>query len=190
MDKIGLFAHNILISNLENKSLKEKIIQEVNNAEQNNQGRKVSNQGGFQTKDLNDDIIGNAILSTSVQLLQKNFRFKGKTKISLDNFWINKNYSGNFNEPHVHPFTNFSGIYYLQVSKKGGYLVFLNNDVSTDMTGNFNFIQDPSFDIHFKIQPKENMFILFPSHMRHMVEPHYEDRGRISLAFNIKFDHG
>ena len=44
--------------------------------------------------------------------------------------------------------------------------------------------------VRYNIQPQANQFILFPSNIMHLVEPHYEDKPRISISFNIDFSNG
>ena len=36
------------------------------------------------------------------------------------------------------------------------------------------------------IMPKENLLLIFPSWLKHLVLPHREDGERISIAFNIR----
>ena len=94
----------------------------------------------------------------------------------------------NFNTPHVHPGSNFSAVYYLQTSDKDGELNFFRNDKSIDFGPNQNLFDDSDFWNNFKLKPKDNMFVLFPSYLQHMVFPHNEDKSRISLSFNININ--
>ena len=190
MAKINIFSSPIIISYLENNQLHEEIIKELNLAEQNNLLRKASNQGGLQTKNIHNKLVGQIILEESLELLKRHFSFKKETQVHLNNIWINKNKKNNFNDPHVHPYANFSGIYYLDTPSDGGELVFHNNDVGLDMVANDFYFKDECFKNNYRIQPKPNMFILFGSQMRHMVEPHFEDNDRISVSFNISFQYG
>jgi len=191
MAKVNIFSTNVLVSKIENNQLKKEILKEINYAEENNQNRTISNIGGFQTNDLQNKTIASCLYQESIKLLIENYKFrKGKIYFSLINFWINKNYKGDFNSPHVHSNSNFSGIYYVDVPNSGGGLKFLNNDTSIDMVGNGTYIDDSSFHTIYTVYPKNNMLILFSSNMKHMVEPHFEDKGRITVAFNIKLTHG
>ncbi len=95
-----------------------------------------------------------------------------------------KEEKNNFNHPHVHPRSNFSGIYYLKVPKKGGELIFLEND-KRSMSDLFSFIDSEEFYSEYYIYPKKGLFLLFPSSLSHMVKPHIENTDRISVAFNI-----
>ena len=53
------------------------------------------------------------------------------------------------------------------------------------MMNNLAFIDHENFYHRFEVQPKNNLFILFPSNLKHMVEPHYEEHPRISVSFNL-----
>jgi uncharacterized protein (TIGR02466 family) len=191
MAKVNIFSSNVLVSKIESNQLKKEILKEINYAEKNNQNRIVSNMGGFQTNDLQNKTITSYLRQESIKLLIENYRFKkGKVHFSLPSFWINKNYKGNFNSPHVHPYSNFSGVYFVDVTNSGGGLKFLNNDTSAEMIGNHTYIDDSSFHSFYTIYPKNNLLVLFSSNLKHMVEPHFEDKGRITVAFNINIKHG
>ena len=38
---------------------------------------------------------------------------------------------------------------------------------------------------YFRITPKTNLFVLFPSYLHHYVEPNRSDTARISIAINF-----
>ena len=90
----------------------------------------------------------------------------------------------------MHPGSNFSGVYYLEVTKEGGELVFVRNDTAASFNWVCDFIEDTNFSDSFIIKPKKNLIVLFPSHLSHFVKPHDEDIGRISVSFNICLKHG
>eukprot|EP00051_Salpingoeca_urceolata_P018759 m.266296 g.266296 ORF g.266296 m.266296 type:complete len:280 (+) comp19274_c0_seq5:196-1035(+) len=75
---------------------------------------------------------------------------------------------------HTHPDNMVSGVYYLQVPEDAGPIVF------EDPRGGL-----PPFDDTEVIHPKEGDLILFPSWLRHKVEPTPGAEPRISLAFNM-----
>ena len=97
----------------------------------------------------------------------------------------------NFNYAHTHGGSNISGIYYLSVPGDSGKLLFNNPDKTIQ---NLTFFDGPfkSFNEYnstqFEIIPKENLLVLFPSHIEHYVEPNKSDEPRISIAFNIKIE--
>ena len=50
--------------------------------------------------------------------------------------WANINTKGNFNTPHTHPGSHYSGCYYVKVPKNSGNLYFI--DRGTSLTPPFN----------------------------------------------------
>mgnify|MGYP003137595103 CR=1 FL=1 len=53
------------------------------------------------------------------------------------------------------------------------------------------FLQaDSDFFETYQIKPEEDLLMLFPSYLKHMVEPHYDDKARISVSFNINLKDG
>ena len=185
MNKINIFTDSIIIDSLHNPDMDFEILKELNSSEMKNNTMHYSNVGGFQTDTINNEKINFCILKKSAEEIVRNYKLNEKTKIELRNLWINKNYKNNYNNPHLHPDSNFSGIYYLQTVENGGELIFYKNDKSTIFTGNLKYIEDIDFRHAYVIKPKRNMFIIFPSNIEHMVTPNYEEKPRISISFNI-----
>jgi uncharacterized protein (TIGR02466 family) len=190
MNRINFFSDCVILEEFFNPEVDEEILKILKEEEQKNKSVTKSNQGGFQTNPIDNELICLNILKKSVKILGDNFKFRQKTKFELKNLWINKNEKNNFNTNHVHPGSEFSGVYYLSVPKKNGELVFLRNDTSAYFNKSYDFIDDQVFYDRFIVYPKKRSFILFPSHLNHFVNPHYEDMSRISVSFNIGFLNG
>jgi len=191
MKKI-IFTDSLLLDYLDDEDfqlLREKVLEELKKAEQSNNGRYLSNRGGFQTYDLdhkkNKEIIEIAIKNT-LQIIKKNYFFK-KIQIKIDNIWINKNPKMAVNLPHIHPRSNFSGVIYIRVPEQDGELVFYRGDKASCMMGEQIFT-NKDFASSCNVKPEEQMIVLFPSHFEHMVHPHFQDINRISISFNIRVE--
>lgn len=184
-----IFSDKILFSEIQDKRLDNKIRELLNLEISKDNNNILSNEGGFQTNSIKDMYILNTLINASADLIKENYKFFKKTKIIIDSAWINKNDKNHYNNPHVHIGFNFAGVYYVDVPSNGGHLVFIRNDISSEMVQNDEFIEK-EFDPRWHVYPKKNMLVLFPSNLLHFVKPHYEDNSRISLAFNIKFQHG
>jgi len=184
MPKSLIFNQCILHDEFVNLKVDNQIYKTLLKEEKTNKGNVKSNSGGFQTKNINNKLICESILRKSVDLIKANYKLKKRVGFYLGNLWINRNKKNNFNHPHVHPRSNFSGIYYLKVPKKGGELIFLEND-KRSMSDLFSFIDSEEFYSEYYIYPKKGLFLLFPSSLSHMVKPHIENTDRISVAFNI-----
>jgi len=83
----------------------------------------------------------------------------------LHSAWANINGPGDFNRAHTHGVRfERSGVYI--VEGDAGALVFEPDEIA--------------------IEPEPGKLILFPSGMRHRVEPYQGDTQRITIAFNFK----
>lgn len=184
MTKSLIFSQSILHDYFKNPKLDNEIYETLLKEEKNNKGNVKSNAGGFQSKDIENKFISETILRKSVDLIKSNYKFKRDVCFSLKNLWINKNKKNNYNNPHTHPSSNFSGVYYLTVPEKNGELVFLEND-KRSMNDLFSFIDSEEFYTEHYVRPEKGMFLLFPSSLFHMVKPHFENVDRISVSFNI-----
>ena len=167
-----IFTQSILVEKFEDVELKKEILNELKLSEESNNGRFFSNVGGFQTQNIKNRKI--------LELLVD----------KISNLWINKNNKGDFNDTHVHPNCHFSGVYYVNTSTKGGTLKFLNDDLKVFASLSRFIENDSDFIETYIIKPEENLLILFPSYLKHMVLPHYDEKARISVSFNINLKDG
>ena len=140
-----------------------------------------SNQGGYQSPNIN--------LMDYFPLISNNLMFGLKSIIKdigmdlkIDSSWININRKHNFNLPHCHPNSAFSGIIYLKTNPICGKINFRNptpcemfpiNDTINGYFGRWFFSPEPG-DV-----------LIFPSYLNHYVEPNLSDEDRISIAFNM-----
>ena len=183
MVKVNLFTDSIIIESVMDQDLDEAIIKVLNTEEKNNKNVLKSNKGGFQTEDIYDEKICETLLGESAKAISKNYNVK--TSYGLKNLWINKNLKNNYNTPHTHPKSQFSGIYYVDVKENGGDLVFFRNDISNSMLNLNNIITSSDFHNVYCIKPLKHQLILFSSNLQHMVTPHSDEGARISVSFNI-----
>jgi len=191
MAKIEIFKESIIIDNYYNDELDKNLIKILDEEEKNKRGVIKTNEGGFQTNLIKDEPIQNFFLNKSMQLLFTYFNFKEtKIKAEMKGLWINKNLKNNYNCLHIHPNSNFSGVYYLKIVDKGGELVFYKNDISSNYSQNNILFNNEEFNDIYKITPQKNNFILFPSHLQHYVKPNETEESRISVSFNVGLSHG
>jgi len=183
-----IFSDSIIFSEIKDDQLHEIILRILKEKEALNQSNLRSNRKGFQTDTIDNFYLNKTFTLKAVECLKENYTADEKTKLELTNLWINKNYKESYNIPHTHPISNFSGIYYVDASEKEGKLIFLRNDKTASFTNNGSFLNCSDFHSNYEIQPKNNLFILFPSHLDHMVTPHNDDKPRISVSFNFQFN--
>jgi hypothetical protein len=53
-------------------------------------------------------------------------------------------------------------------------------------TRNQDIINNNETSNSWILKPSKNLFVLFSSHIEHMVVPHNDDESRISVSFNIR----
>jgi len=184
IEKHAIFTDSIIMSEIIDKNFNNKILKTFK--ENNKKSNIRSSRFGFQTQDIDNSNINNIIIKKCLEYLKHSYKpLKNNLKIILNNLWINKNTKGSYNVPHQHPNSNFSGVFYVSVTKDCGELVFLRNDKSTAFLENSKFFQSHDFYTTFTIKPKNNLFILFPSNLEHLVNLNYSNEPRISISFNI-----
>jgi uncharacterized protein (TIGR02466 family) len=170
--------------NIDNTEIKNFILKNKKN------GRKLSNFGGYQSNDLNlkQKEIQNLlkeIVNYSIEYTKK-MEVKKSIILSIGNMWFNINNYKDFNVEHEHPKSFISGVYYLQTHNKCGDIVFKHPSQTIgvywdDMFENYNYFNSSTY----KLNPIEKNLYLFPSWLKHYVEPNQTKKDRISISFNV-----
>ena len=161
-------------------------------------GVSVSNSGGWHSKyhtltsdslpqlnQLFEEISRKAIpmldpLKPRENILGRNLVFQ---------YWFNINYRNDSNGTHNHiketEYDDFvpvlSGVYYLKTPKNSGTIVFPSN---------LYFLKpfyENTLDREYDVTEGEGL--IFYPHLDHFVQPNLSDDYRVSLAFNLHFDH-
>ena len=123
-------------------------------------------------------------ININVENIEKNLYLSKRLK--LKNLWYNVNNLGSFNRPHEHFGDVISGVYYISIPKNSGSIVFLNENLDLYYRDNIKNFNEYNSSI-WKIEPEENKCILFPSYLKHYVEPNLNKKERISISFNYGF---
>ena len=165
----------------------EEIKNKILNLKSKDKGRIVSNYGGWQSKsfekiDKDFKSLFNKI-DSSVQKIEKHLGLE--KKLFFSNYWCNINNSGSFNRPHQHSGAIVSGVYYVNIPKNSGNIVFMNQNLD-------NFYQpikeyNKYNSTSWTVEPKNNLCLLFPSYLMHYVEPNLSKEKRINISFNYGF---
>jgi len=155
------------------------------------EGRSVSNVGGWQSNDIPvdtewaQDFI--RALSKRIPAFMNEFGASTK-KLEFDNMWFNINPPGAVNLPHVHGGSFLSGVLWLVAPEDSGSIVFSRPTHESYII--YSNIQNTNRRCGFtdwQYKPKENMALIFPSWLSHRVEINNTDSERISLAFNLSW---
>jgi len=157
--------------------------------EKDNEGRVVSNYGGWQSKlvDICDknDILHKFLIDViyNLPVFKKN---TGMTCIA----WANINGQRDYNKEHNHPDCHLAGVLWVKTPENSGdikffspldFLSFLEMESYTD-----EFKYSSKCYQAYKFPPEEGSLLIFPSHLRHLVEENKSNDDRISFSFNIK----
>jgi uncharacterized protein (TIGR02466 family) len=189
VNKISIFTNSILQTNISDPTLDKKILQILKKEEKKKEKVIRSNKGGFHSSSIKDKKIIQTFLKKAGDTISSSYKFQNNTTINLQNLWIIKNKKNHWNMPHTHPNTNFSGVYYVKVPKKGGELIFIRNDATCGFSHNYNFINNTDTHDFCTFKPEQGLLLIFPSYFLHMVAPHNENEDRVSVSFNVVFTH-
>ena len=168
-----------------NQYLEQKILQ----WSQQDKGVSKTNAGGWHsTTDMNQKEEYNVLTKELFAMQDKIFKKELLTqKPGLGNMWANINYPGNFNRPHLHPNSLFSGVYWVKAPEKSGNLMLYEPrpGVHTTMPNRKEGKLPPELwrEIHY--QPKAGTAIMFPAWLWHEVRPNQSNDIRISVSFNF-----
>lgn len=159
-------------------------------------GQRKSNAGGWQSSEDMHQWPGEAVktlVGRAAELV--NFatagvmrQYQASAEIAWRLLmWANVNRAGDYNLPHLHPGSTWSGVYYVDPgepppadSPGAGAIAFENPNLGAQMSFFGRVV--PSY---VEIQPVAGLMLLFPSYLIHFVQPYRGERQRISIAFNV-----
>jgi uncharacterized protein (TIGR02466 family) len=151
--------------------------------EEDPEGRKLSNIGGWQSKlHTKTDLPELKKLVSTVNKICNNI-VPEVVGISTPlngsyEWWVNINEKNQFNVPHAHGAAKYIAIYYAQVPIDPGLLTVIRPDTATPLRHK----EPPSVEA----RPKANSLYFFPGHLLHYVmPPKTDEKERISIAFNF-----
>ena len=105
----------------------------------------------------------------------------------LGNMWANINPPEGMNQPHVHPNSLFSGVYYVKSQPKSGRLKIYDPRPGIQYSMPIRKPGNPGKDLWREayIDPIPGRIIMFPAWLWHSVEPNESNDIRISVSFNF-----
>lgn len=173
------------------------VLDECFQMEEENDGVKISNVGGWQSDwiDITSepfDVLVPEILKTLQTVIEYT---KLKPHYTISNAWININRANCSNLVHMHPEAAISGVFYIKVPVNSGKIKFLNparigitSNVSNDQWATKPF--DRPITEVYEYLPVPGEVLMFPSWLEHYVEnnDNVDNEPRVSIAFNIKIN--
>ncbi|MCL6434781.1 MAG: hypothetical protein K6T90_11320 [Leptolyngbyaceae cyanobacterium HOT.MB2.61] len=111
----------------------------------------------------------------------------GNVRITAANCWANVNPKYASNKIHDHANCLFSGVYYVQTPKDCGSLMFYDpRSARTFYKPNVQSYTAYTADAVAHVA-EAGLLLIFPSWLKHGVEPNLSDEDRISISFNYVF---
>jgi len=168
-----------------NQYLEQKILQ----WSQQDKGVSKTNAGGWHsTTDMNRkeeyNVLTKELFNMQEEIFKKELLAQ---KPVLGNMWANINYPGNFNRPHLHPNSLFSGVYWVKAPEKSGNLMLYEPrpGVHTTMPSRKEGKLPPELwrEVHYT--PRAGTIVMFPAWLWHEVRTNQSNDIRISVSFNF-----
>ncbi len=152
-----------------------------------------SNVGGFHSGSLNlfhkkSKVFKSFFKQLDVEVKRYQAHVKCPKIKGLDSSWFMINNYKDYNAVHTHPQSVISGVFYVKVPEKSGELEF--HHPITDYLDMYwpqkNITEYNSWNSPvWRIPVKEGKLILFPSWLKHGVQPNLnKTESRISVSFN------
>ena len=150
-------------------------------------GRKVSNQLGWQSRDIKpgensgiDQLI--KVVDEEMSICAKQVGLK---PVQLYNIWININPIGAYNELHNHQNAIFSGVYYVDSTIEQGNIQFERGD-NADYHVPTEAIEQITYYTSSRATyaAKTGGLLIFPGWLKHSVQANRINQDRISVSFN------
>ena len=159
----------------------------------NEEGVEISNIGGWQSDNIFDETHTEFVklknkIEEAANVYHHEIQLKKIYNQKIDNIWVNINHKGHSNEFHDHVHSCFSGAFYLTKSKTPIVFQHPFRDITTYFWKK-SFIEkwNEVNSGEWRIEPKPNTLLIFPSWAEHKVSIHKEDTDRISFSFNTYF---
>ena len=169
------------------ESIKDELVEHVyKRRDKDPEGRTISNIGGWQSRDI---VKGDKIFSIIGSIICELPVLDDGVDFNMD-CWFNINGKDNYNCKHVHPNSDFSGVFWLKTPEGCGNIVFESpHNFSSYMeiqSYTEKFKHDSGFTYNCLFKPIEGKILIFPSSLQHKVQPNKSNEDRISVSFNIK----
>lgn len=132
------------------------------------------------------------IIEAFTYSISEDWNYSKSCQLSVTQLWAIINPPGSYNTSHTHPGCLWSGVYYVQVPKNSGAIVFDDpRAVAVAVSGKYEERNKPRHAwTRMSFIPEEGDLYIFPSWLTHHVRPNLSEKSsnkneRIILSFNI-----
>ena len=136
-----------------------------------------SNLGGYQSSKLPLDQLE---ICTLISDIEWRLREIQRIPLVVSDIWFNINRYRDANFPHVHPMSQYSGVYYVKTPRDCGNICL--EHPALDLL--YHYPNGANEGLYW-LEAKEKRLYIFPSWLKHYVYPNLnKDLERISISFN------
>ncbi len=162
--------------------------------EQDPTGRKLSNEGGWQSMDFRPGVysemkqLEDKIMEQAHNCVRDYGYHPATCFPVIENFWFNINTEKNSNAVHIHDNSFLSGCFYVEANPNQGKITFYKNHALDYIVSSQAVIGEytPISASAISYEPYTGKLIMFPGYLPHGVGYNATTERRISVAFNIK----
>ena len=148
-------------------------------------GVELSNYIGWQSTSIRqgDDDTFDRLVESITSNIEDCRNLVELPELQLYNIWININTPGAYNALHNHPGSVLSGVYYVESTEEQGNIFFERDD-------NAEYFLPPVQQTNYfngtatSYKAISGAMYVFPSWLKHSVQPNKTDKDRISISFN------
>ena len=170
-----------------------KLVQDIVNWSNQDQGVQKTNYKGWHSKtDMASKPEYQSLVNELMIMCKDVFKEEWLDREPiLGNMWANINPKDGMNQPHIHPNSLFSGVYYVKSNPQAGRLKIYDPRPGAQIVMPVRLEGQPPKHLwrDANLDPVPGRIIMFPAWLWHSVEPNQSNDLRISVSFNF-IQHG
>lgn len=131
--------------------------------------------------------LKNQILAHSKKFIFDKLGFS-PLELYVTSSWYNIHHNGDYSQPHTHPNSFYSGVYYLEIPKDDSgtfYFMRYHNTVCSESLAPDIMVPSPITSQQVNFYTPQGTLLIFPSHVWHGVTPNNTNERRATIAFNL-----
>jgi uncharacterized protein (TIGR02466 family) len=110
-------------------------------------------------------------------------------ELVMNQFWCNINSRYSYHRDHVHPYSQISGVFYVQAEKSSPSISFRDPRIARWMVPPPARESRPENTLFAAVPAEEGKVFMFPAWLDHGVPMNQTETDRISMSFNFELRH-